>query len=303
MVKYDFDSDDMERKTIIRRLEKIKKSLIKRNKIKDIISSEKLEPYVIELCGLPKTGKTLCIEKIKEFFSEQGITVKVLDDPVTDLTYKNVRNMPSLKFNDHMIEAIKKDLDDAKKENPDIIIMENGLIDSYFFYQELYDNGQMSEKEFQKRMKMLRDDFKEVDQLYIMNASLDEVYRRDNKVVIDFLIERKQNVDRFFNTLVSIGGLKICEINTDSIDEVYTPLIVIDSITGGFLGKLNENNKSSSEKFMNNFMEKLNNDEFKKDLSSTHEKFDLDESTVNLELEKYNKLLNSDNMKLVMKKD
>ena len=303
MVKYDFDSDDMERKLIIRRLEKIKKSLIKRNKIKDIISSEKVEPYIIELCGLPKTGKTLCIEKIKEFFSEQGITVKVLDDPVTDLTYKNVRNMPSLKFNDHMIEAIKKDLDDAKKQNPDIIIMENGLIDSYFFYQELYDNGQMSEKEFQKRMKMLRDDFKEVDQLYIMNASLDEVYRRDNKVVIDFLIERKQNVDRFFNTLVSIGGLKICEINTDSIDEVYTPLIVIDSVTGGFLGKLNENNKSSSEKFMNNFMEKLNNDEFKKDLSSTHEKFDMDESTVNLELEKYNKLLNSDNMKLVMKKD
>ena len=48
---------------------------------------------------------------------------------------------------------------------------------------------------------------------------------------------------------------------------------------------------------------KLNNDEFKKDLPSTHEKFDLDESTVNLELEKYNKLLNSDNMKLVMKKD
>ena len=42
MVKYDFDSDDMERKLIIRRLEKIKKSLIKRNKIKDIISSEKL---------------------------------------------------------------------------------------------------------------------------------------------------------------------------------------------------------------------------------------------------------------------
>ena len=50
-------------------------------------------------------------------------------------------------------------------------------------------------------------------------------------------------------------------------------------------------------------MEKLNNDEFKEDLPSTHEKFDLDESTVNLELEKYNKLLNSDNMKLVMKKD
>lgn len=57
-------------------------------------------------------------------------------------------------------------------------------------------------------------------------------------------------------------------------------LILIDSITGGFLGKLNENNKSSSEKFMNNFMEKLNNDEFKKDLPSTQEKFDLDESTL-----------------------
>ena len=299
MVKYDFDSDDMERKIIIRRLEKIKESLIRRNKIKDIISDEKVEPYVIELCGLPKTGKSLCIEKIKDFFSEQGITVKVLDDPVTDLTYKNIRNMPSLKFNDNMIEAIKKDLDDAKKQNPDIIIMENGLIDSYFFYQELYDNGQMSEKEFQKRIEMLGDDFKEVDQLYILN----EVYKRDNKVMIDFLIERKQNVDKFFNTLASIGGSKICEINTDSIDEVYTPLIVIDSITGGFLGKLNNNNKSSSENFMNSFMGKLKKDEFKKDLPPVNEKFNLDESTVNLELEKYNKLLNSDNMKLVMKKD
>ena len=258
-------------------MEKIKESLIRRNKIKDIILDEKAEPYVIELCGLPKTGKSLCIEKIKEFFSEQGITVKVLDDPVTDLTYKNIRNMPSLKFNDNMIEAIKKDLNDAKKQNPDIIIMENGLIDSYFFYQELYDNGQMSEKEFQKRIEMLDDDFKEVDQLYIMNASLNEVYKRDNKVVIDFLIERKQNVDKFFNTLAGVGGSKICEINTDSIDEVYTPLIVIDSITGGFLGKLNNNKKSSSE--------------------------NLEESTVNSELEKYNKLLNSDNMKLVMKKD
>ena len=298
MVKYNFDSDDMERKIIIRRLEKIKESLIRRNKIKDIISDEKAEPYVIELCGLPKTGKSLCIEKIKEFFSEQGITVKVLDDPVTDLTYKNIRNMPSLKFNDNMIEAIKKDLNDAKKQNPDIIIMENGLIDSYFFYQELYDNGQMSEKEFQKRIEMLDDDFKEVDQLYIMNASLNEVYKRDNKVVIDFLIERKQNVDKFFNTLAGVG-----EINTDSIDEVYTPLIVIDSITGGFLGKLNNNKKSSSEKFMSSFMGKLKNDEYKKNLPPVNEKLNLDESTVNSELEKYNKLLSSDNMKLVMKKD
>ena len=303
MVKYNFDSDDMERKIIIRRLEKIKESLIRRNKIKDIILDEKAEPYVIELCGLPKTGKSLCIEKIKEFFSEQGITVKVLDDPVTDLTYKNIRNMPSLKFNDNMIEAIKKDLNDAKKQNPDIIIMENGLIDSYFFYQELYDNGQMSEKEFQKRIEMLDDDFKEVDQLYIMNASLNEVYKRDNKVVIDFLIERKQNVDKFFNTLAGVGGSKICEINTDSIDEVYTPLIVIDSITGGFLGKLNNNKKSSSEKFMSCFMGKLKNDEYKKNLPPVNEKLNLDESTVNSELEKYNKLLSSDNMKLVMKKD
>ena len=211
--------------------------------------------------------------------------------------------MPSLKFNDNMIEAIKKDLNDAKKQNPDIIIMENGLIDSYFFYQELYDNGQMSEKEFQKRIEMLDDDFKEVDQLYIMNASLNEVYKRDNKVVIDFLIERKQNVDKFFNTLAGVGGSKVCEINTDSIDEVYTPLIVIDSITGGFLGKLNNNKKSSSEKFMSSFMGKLKNDEYKKNLPPVNEKLNLDESTVNSELEKYNKLLSSDNMKLVMKKD
>lgn len=63
MVKYDFDSDDMERKLIIRRLEKIKKSLIKRNKIKDIISSEKVEPYVINYADYLKQERLYVLKK------------------------------------------------------------------------------------------------------------------------------------------------------------------------------------------------------------------------------------------------
>lgn len=248
MENFDFNSDDKKRKLIIKKLEKIKKIVTKREQIKDILSNENAEPYVIELCGLPKTGKTSCIQNIKEFFNKQGITVKVLDDPVSDLTYKKLKNMSSLDFNDNMVEATRKKLEAAKKENPDIIIMENGLVDSYFFYQELYDNGKMSEKEFEERIKILGNDLKNIEQLYIMNASLTEVYKRDNKVVLDFLIEKKENIDKFFNTLASVDGSKICEINTDSIDEKYTSLILIDSITRGILAKTS--NKTSSEKFM-----------------------------------------------------
>lgn len=301
MVKYDFDSDDMERKEIIRRLGRIKKSLMRRNKIKNIISNEEVEPYVIELCGLPKTGKTLCIEKIKDFFSKQGITVKVLDDPVSDLTYKKLKNMSSLNFIDNMVEAKNKELEAAKKEKPDIIIMENGLVDSYFFYQELYDNGKISEKEFYERIKILGNDLKNIDQLYIMNASLTEVYKRDNKVILDFLIEKKENINRFFNTLASIGGSKICEINTDSIDEIYTSLILIDSITRDILEKIS--NKTSSEKFMNSFMGRLKKDDFKKDNCPKDDCFVLNERVVESEVDKYKKTLNTDIMKLIMKKD
>lgn len=278
MEKFDFVLDMEEKNLIIKKLEKIQKLIFKRKKIKDIIQNKETEPFVIELCGLPKTGKTSCINIIRYFFENQKISVEVIDNRIS--IYERLRNIDSLKFNDNIIELSKQKLKLIKRKNPNIIIMENGIIDSYFFYQRLYDNKKISEIEFKEKIKKLTDDFKDIDQLYIMNASLNEVYKRDNKVVLDFLINKKEDIDRFFYILISIDGTKICEINTDSIDEKYTSLILIDSITNEILKKLNKNSKSSSEEFMDSYICK-------------------DEK----ELEKHKEKLDSDNMKLIMKKD
>lgn len=278
MEKFDFALDMEEKNLIIKKLEKIQKLIFKRKKIKDIIQNKETEPFVIELCGLPKTGKTSCINIIRYFFENQKISVEVIDNRIS--IYERLRNIDSLKFNDNIIELSKQKLKLIKRKNPNIIIMENGIIDSYFFYQRLYDNKKISEIEFKEKIKKLTDDFKDIDQLYIMNASLNEVYKRDNKVVLDFLINKKEDIDRFFYILISIDGTKIFEINTDSIDEKYTSLILIDSITNEILKKLNKNSKSSSEEFMDSYICK-------------------DEK----ELEKHKEKLDSDNMKLIMKKD
>ena len=47
--------------------------------------------------------------------------------------------MSNLEFNDKTLEVSRKSLEIAKKKNSDIILMDRGIIDNYFWYQMLYE--------------------------------------------------------------------------------------------------------------------------------------------------------------------
>ena len=65
MEKYNIEDN-----SVIKKIEKIKKLCIKKKNIYDNIQKGNQEPYVVELCGLPNTGKTECIKLIKDFLKD-----------------------------------------------------------------------------------------------------------------------------------------------------------------------------------------------------------------------------------------
>lgn len=243
MEKYNIEDN-----SVIKRIEKIKKLCIKKKNIYDNIQKENQEPYVVELCGLPNTGKTECIKLIKDFFERSNIKVEVLEDPISDLTYKDLRNISKFKLNEKSVLATRKSLEQAKEDKQNIIIMENGLIDNYFYYQSLYDERKMTSSEFRSKMFELENDLNEVDQIYIMSAGLEDIVNRDNKVVVEYLIQKNKSISELFPKLAFIDSSKSIDIDTTDIDVTHTSLIIIDSIIKGIYKKQNIDSKKAKDK-------------------------------------------------------
>lgn len=243
MEKYNIEDN-----SVIKKIEKIKKLCIKKKNIYDNIQKENQESYVVELCGLPNTGKTECIKLIKDFFERSNIKVELLEDPISNLTYKDLRNISKFKLNEKSVLATRKSLEQAKEDKPNIIIMENGLIDNYFYYQSLYDERKMTSSEFRSKMFELENDLNEVDQIYIMSAGLEDIVNRDNKVVVEYLIQKNKSISELFPKLAFIDSSKSIDIDTTDIDVTHTSLIIIDSIIKGIYKKQNIDSKKAKDK-------------------------------------------------------
>ena len=49
----------------------------KKQKLKELLDNKKeINPFVVELCGLPRTGKTVSLGKLYEFFKNGGINIE-----------------------------------------------------------------------------------------------------------------------------------------------------------------------------------------------------------------------------------
>ena len=116
----------------------------KKQKLRELLDKkEEKEPFVVELCGLPRTGKTVSLGKLYEFFKNGDIKIEKAEEPAfiikNSLTLSEIRNMSNLEFNDKTLEVSRESLERAKKKNSDIILMDRGIIDNYFWYQMLYE--------------------------------------------------------------------------------------------------------------------------------------------------------------------
>lgn len=232
---------------LIERLEKLHKQ---KAMLKNILEKEK-EPFVVEMSGLPRTGKTECLEKIYDFFKHGNINIVKADEPAyiikSRLTFNEIKNMSSIEFNDMTLTAAISSLKDAKEKNPDIILMDRGIIDNYFWYQMLFNNSEMSKEIYLDRLKRLKEDLSLIDKLFVMNADTDTIIYRDyiNNI---YLEERnkttKEKVDKLRRGVNGIlfqindDGSKIKEIDTSNISNIDTSIMLSEEIMDGINKKV-----------------------------------------------------------------
>ena len=88
--------------------------------------------------------------------------------------------MSRVEFNDKTLEISKRELERLKNDPKNtIIIQDRGVIDNYFWYQMMYEDGTISEEQFKEILKSLPIDLQMMDKLYVMTALPEEIITRD----------------------------------------------------------------------------------------------------------------------------
>ncbi len=131
------------------------------------------KPFVIEFTGTPRTGKTTCLNSLKEFFKKAGFTVKVIEELTTSEYYKNTMSKKRKHFNLEnwnllILSETYKILHEATYEDFDIILVDRGINDRQIWNHCRYVSGDMS--------------------LEVMKEN-QELYRPVSKRLVDVLVE------------------------------------------------------------------------------------------------------------------
>ena len=139
---------------------------------------------LIEFTGTPDAGKTTVISKIKEVLEERNNKVILLGEANgLELPPQNLRD--SLAYNEWVGENACKGILKALEENPDIILVDRGIID-FRFWNYLYQrNGKATEEEVKElQAKELFQDKRLIpDLLVAVTVSIDEAINRNRKLV------------------------------------------------------------------------------------------------------------------------
>ncbi len=128
------------------------------------------DPLIIELSGLPRTGKTTSFEQLYDFFKKGGFKVSKTDEPAyiikQSLDMNELKNMSDVEFNDKTLEISRDNLLLSKNIGSDIIIMDRGIIDNYFWYQLYFEKGMIDKATYEKYLLQLDYDMEYVDKLF-----------------------------------------------------------------------------------------------------------------------------------------
>jgi len=153
----DKKEDEYIRKVIFRKKDKEYNELVKLHykkleisKMKDLVDHK---PYVIELTGTPRTGKTTILKTLEDFFRKGGFKVKLVDEFTTSKRYKEeiyplIKNESSLFINREIPKYVKEEIEKTINENPDIIIVDRGLFDRLIWIDRLKEKNKITYEEY-----------------------------------------------------------------------------------------------------------------------------------------------------------
>lgn len=138
---------------------------------------------IIEFTGTPDAGKTTVISNVKKALETSNYKVTLLGEANgLELPPQNLRG--SLSYNEWVGENACKGILKALEENPDIILVDRGIID-FRFWNFLYQKGGKATEEEVKELQskqLFQDKRLAPDLLLAVTVSIDEAIRRNPKL-------------------------------------------------------------------------------------------------------------------------
>ncbi len=226
----------------------------KKYELKKLIDSRPIiEPFVTEFSGLPRVGKSSCVNKVYEVFKQANIKIEKTDEPAQiikdNMTKDEILKMSNLEFNNKTLEIAKNELKKKREQLPTIILQDRGVIDNYFWYQMMYDAGNISDDFYEGKLLNMYKDISNVDQLFIMYAEPEIIIYRDyvNQIYLEerkkTTIEKVTQLRDGFEHLVplietKVSGDSLIKLDTSYMSEVETAITIADTIMDGIEKKL-----------------------------------------------------------------
>lgn len=135
---------------------------------------------VIEFSGTPDAGKTTVISRLKKILEEKGKNVILLGEANgLELPPQDLRG--TIKYNEWVGKNACEGIINAVNQNPDIVLVDRGIIDFRFWNYLYKKNGKATEEEVAEiqNQEVFQDKRLIPDLLIAVTVSIDEAIRRN----------------------------------------------------------------------------------------------------------------------------
>lgn len=166
------------------------------------------KPFVIELLGTPRTGKTTIINNVLDFFKKGGFKVSYFKELVTSEFYDTVNHLPLYERNMAIIDEVVKQLQSVRSNSfesgwqaqelktrtikndvdtrafdktGDIVVFDRGINDRLIWFRRLLDKGEISREQYEEIINRFSEYLDLVNCLLVYTASAKVSLKRDYK--------------------------------------------------------------------------------------------------------------------------
>lgn len=143
------------------------------------------KPIVLEFCGSPKSGKSTCIEAVKNVLRECKYNVYVIHEkakicPITNKFDPMFNFWTVTNTINELMEIMDRNYMYDTKEKVDVILIDRGIYDSLIWFKWLELNNAISRKQFIKIYKLLSLDTikRKIDKIFIFESDTAESLNR-----------------------------------------------------------------------------------------------------------------------------
>ena len=236
-------------------LAELKRLHAKKIRLFDLTKDINTTPLVIELTGTPRSGKTSCINNIRDFFKKGGFEVELLEEPankinITTTNQTQLKNISDVEFNHQTLKIALDALENALKGNFDIILLDRGVLDNYIWYNMFYNQCKITLEEHKNYFENQITNYKDlIDSLIITFVDEKEAVKRDYLNSITLEPRRKINTDKIAEYNKSIDEVRpyfekvvkdIFPLDTKDRSIVESSIVIADHIMDVYEEKINQ---------------------------------------------------------------